>query len=164
MDDKKFFRKIMKAGRKFMKKMNRSYSSSDESPSKEKRRHGKCHKKHKEFKEKNREKVLERRAQKMIKAFGGEASDYEGYVDETFDMPMKEAIQKYAKDKNLPVFEERSKIRRGNKLRKLAMFFKKDESEFESIVDENPDAKFKELLKILKEKGTYDFELDEQKI
>ena len=156
-NDMKLMQKIMRAGRKMMKKINRSSSSSsdeehskrkhkkhgkhgkshkkhdrssssEEEHSKDKRRHGKCHKKRQEFKEKNKEKVLERRANKMVKAFGGEASDYEGFVDETFDLSIKETIAKYAKDKNINLLEERAQNKNQKRLRKLALFFNKDES------------------------------------
>lgn len=32
-----------------------------------------------------------------MKAFGGEFSDYEGFVEKTSEMPMKEALALYAK-------------------------------------------------------------------
>ena len=180
----KLMRKIMQAGRKFMKKMDRSSSSSSDeehskrkhkkhrhgkshkkhesSSSSEEKRHGKCHKKRQEFKEKNRDKVLERRAHKMVKTFGGEPEDYEGFVDETFDMSIKEAINKYAKDKNINLLEERAANKRQQRQRKLALFFNKSEGEFAELVKEHPEANFRELLKILKEKGTYEIDLEDE--
>lgn len=40
-------------------------------------------------------------------------------------------------------------------LRKLALYFNKDEGDFKELVDQNPELDFKGLLAVLKEKGTY---------
>lgn len=47
---------------------------------------------------------------------------------------------------------------RNIKLRKLALYFNKDENEFVEFVDQNPNAKFRELLAILKEKEAFNFD------
>ena len=103
-----------------------------------------------------------KRAQKMVKAFGGELSEYEGFVETTMEMPIKEMLARYAKENNLTVFENRQNDRNQKRMRKLALFFNKDEEEFSEIVQENPDKNFRELLKLLKEQGKYDFDLENE--
>ena len=70
----------------------------------------------------------------MVKAFGGELSEYEGFVECTMEMPMKEALALYAKENNLTIFENRQNERNQKRMRKLALFFNKDEEEFSEVV------------------------------
>lgn len=43
------------------------------------------------------------------------------------------------------------------KLRKLSLYFNKEEKEFVDFVNEFPSLRFRELLAKLKERGTFDF-------
>jgi len=47
-------------------------------------------------------------------------------------------------------------------MRKLALYFNAKEEEFKDIVNVHPDSNFKELLKIVKETGMYDCEINDE--
>lgn len=44
------------------------------------------------------------------------------------------------------------------RLRKLALYFNKEEKDFVDIVNEFPDLRFRDILLKLKERGTFDFD------
>lgn len=74
-------------------------------------------------------------------------------------------MQEYCKENNIECKFGRDKDPerwRNGKLRKLALYFNKEESEFTELVNQNPDSNFRDLLRILKEKGTYDFDPNDE--
>jgi hypothetical protein len=103
----------------------------------------------------------------MAERLGGSPDKYRDYVSERLSgMRFKDIYQQYCSDNKI-VFEQGSKYQemwKCVKLRKLALYFSKDESEFTQIVNDNPQLKFREILQLLKDKGTYDFHPSEEEM
>lgn len=100
----------------------------------------------------------------MVKRFGGEPEQYKDFVSARMDQKFWHIVTDYCTENNIVTKSWKGRRNpeewKALRLRKLSLYFGKDESEFVQLVEENPDLRFRELLKILNDKGTYkvDFE------
>lgn len=104
---------------------------------------------------------FERLVTKFAQRFNKNPEEVKDFVAKRMNKRYREILCDYFTENNIPRSCEREKKCENfqqNKMRKLAFYFNKDQNDFADLVRENPDARFRQLLKILKEKGTYDFD------
>lgn len=84
--------------------------------------------------------------------FGGKPEDYKEFVNESEALRPRETFKKWASIHNIP--EEEFKQRFIDmRCQKLSSAFGKPAQEYKKFVEENYEAKYRELVELLKEKG-----------
>lgn len=84
--------------------------------------------------------------------FGGKPEDYKDFIDQNESLRPRETFKKWAKVHNIP--EEEFKQRFIDmRCQKLSSAFGKPAQEYKKFVEEHYEAKYRELVQLLKEKG-----------